>query len=106
MYKRQVPFPINFPQLLRFYTPNNAIHYLTVFDEWGEQKVTYLKRNGLKTSVLYRKTIQDKKISSTLVRSRLVSKKNWQELVPKTAHNLIDLYKLKERLVKIINQSV
>lgn len=101
-----VPFPINFPQLLKFYTPKNSIHYLTVFDEWGEQKVTYLKRNGLKTSVLYRKEITEKKISSTKVRSRLVSEANWQELVPKTAHSLLTLYKLKDRLKRIINQSV
>lgn len=101
-----VPFPINFPQLLRFYTPINAVHYLTVFDEWGEQKVKYLKRNGLKTSVLFRKTVDDKLISSTMVRERLLSRKNWKELVPKPVHDLVDLYNLRQRLIKIRNQSI
>lgn len=101
-----VPFPINFPQLLKFYTPKNSTHYLTVFDEWGEQKVKYLKRHGLKTSVLFRKSINDKKISSTMVRERLLSKNNWKELVPKSVHNFVDLYDLRQRLVKIRNQSI
>ena len=33
-----VPFPINIPELYRFYLPLDAVFYLTIYDEWGKRK--------------------------------------------------------------------
>jgi len=101
-----VPFPINFPQLLKYYTPETGIHYLTVFDDWGESKTNSLKRAGCKTSILFRKDISEKTISSTMVRELIVKKGNWESLVPKSSIQHIENYKIRERLLKIRNQSI
>ena len=101
-----VPFPINFPQLLKYYTPEEGIHYLTVFDEWGDNKTDKLKKYGLKTSILFKKDISEKNISSTMVRELLVKKGNWKELVPKSTARHLENYQIRERLIKIKNQSI
>ena len=101
-----VPFPINFPQLLRFYTPEAATHFLTIFDEWGERKLKFLKQYSLKTRVLFRKDIGQKFISSTLVRERLLSNGNWQELMPSATHEYVEHYKLRQRLMKYRSMSL
>ncbi|ADB41965.1 adenylyltransferase/cytidyltransferase family protein [Spirosoma linguale] len=100
-----IPFPINFPQLLKYYTPEDATHYLTVFDEWGDNKTNVLKRYGLKTSILFKKDISEKDISSTLVRELIVKNGNWKELVPKSTIKCLENYNIKERLLKIRQQA-
>lgn len=101
-----VPFPINLPQLLKFYTPTEGIHYLTIFDEWGDSKTNNLKRAGYKTSILFKKDIREKKISSTMVRELILKKGNWKELVPLSTANHLENFELKARLIKIKNQSI
>lgn len=49
---RFVPFPINRPELLKYYVPNTAVHIITVYDEWGEKKVQTLNQLGLQTHAL------------------------------------------------------
>jgi len=46
---RVIPFPINRAELIRYYVPPEAVHYLCVFDQWGERKVELLTNQGLKT---------------------------------------------------------
>ena len=101
-----VPFPINFPQLLKYYTPEEGIHYLTIFDEWGENKNDKLKKYGLKTSILYKRDNSEKKISSTMVRELIVRKGNWKELVPKSTAKHLEDYQLHDRLIKIRSQVI
>lgn len=101
-----VPFPINFPQLLKYYTPAEGTHYLTIFDEWGDNKTDKLKSYGLTTSVLFRKDISEKDISSTMVRELMIKKGNWQELVPKSTVKHLENWQLRERLIKMRHQSI
>lgn len=100
-----IPFPINFPQILKYYIPQNAIHYLTIFDEWGDSKNNILKQYGYKTEVLFKKDISEKTISSTLVREKISKNKNWGDLVPPASVRIIKSFNLKERLLKIKNQT-
>lgn len=101
-----IPFPINFPQLLKYYTPEEAIHYLTVFDEWGDNKTNILKRYGLKTSILFKRDISEKNISSTMIRELIIKKGNWKELVPKSTIKHLESYNIRERLLKIRQQAI
>jgi len=100
-----VPFPINFPQLLKYYTPEDGIHYLTVFDDWGDNKTDNLIRAGCKTSILFKKDVSEKKISSTMVRELIVKKGNWENLVPYSTIQHIENYQIRDRLLKIRSQS-
>lgn len=101
-----VPFAINFPQLLKYYVPENTIHYLTVFDEWGRKKTKSLKSKGLKVKVLYEKDISEKEISSTMVREYLVKRKNWKSLVPQSTVDGVERFRLRERLLFIKQQLI
>jgi len=33
-----VPFPMNVPELLKYYVPLDAIFFLTIYDDWGDKK--------------------------------------------------------------------
>lgn len=96
-----VPFPINFPQLLRFYLPEDCIHFLTIFDEWGKKKEQQLKNFGLTVQVLTDKDVSEKSVSATEVRERILKDRNWKELVPPSTHRLIESFKLKDRIRKL-----
>ncbi|MBS1529195.1 MAG: nicotinate-nucleotide adenylyltransferase [Bacteroidetes bacterium] len=80
-----VPFPINIPDLLPAFIPENAEYFLTVFDAWGEEKVKILKEvyGDSKVKVLFRKSQLEKQISSTLVRRMIRDNGPWESLVPK-----------------------
>ena len=36
-----VPFPINVPELIKYYVPLDAIFFLTIYDDWGRQKKSF-----------------------------------------------------------------
>ncbi|TXH77221.1 MAG: nicotinate-nucleotide adenylyltransferase [Lysobacteraceae bacterium] len=95
---RIVPFPINFPQLLRYYLPDGATHFLTIFDEWGRRKRAFLEQHGHKVHVLEESDINKKKISSTEVRNRILKGQRWQELVPEPCHHLLSSMDIKDRI--------
>ena len=38
-----IPFPINFPERLRYYAPLDAVYFITVFDNWGYRKAELLR---------------------------------------------------------------
>ena len=77
---RVVPFPISEPERLRYYLPEGAIHYLRVFDEWGEEKVRRLQDLGHDVVVL--DPGAEKLLSGTEVRVALRDGGAWQQLVP------------------------
>lgn len=37
-----VPFPINFPDLYKYYVPFDALFFLTIYNSWGEKKLRML----------------------------------------------------------------
>ncbi len=75
---RIVPFPINRPELLRYYVPGGATHLITVFDEWGEKKVRTLREHGLEVKVLQMRKIT----TGTEVRKLVVAGESVSHLVP------------------------
>lgn len=53
---RIVPFPINRPELLAYYVPSSTVHFITIYDEWGEQKLRKLLSLHAKVEVLWRRS--------------------------------------------------
>ena len=47
-----VPFPINIPELYRYYVPMDALFFLSIYDEWGKRKLDYFRSLALRTHVL------------------------------------------------------
>ena len=78
-----LPFPINCPEYLLQYVPNDAVYYMGVCDAWDEEKNKILRSLGLKTEILWRKKPEDKGITASWVRSCIATDHEWAHLVPK-----------------------
>jgi nicotinamide mononucleotide adenylyltransferase len=96
-----VPFPINLPELYRYYVPLDAIFFLTIYDEWGERKLRQFETLGLKTEVLWKKSPGEKGLSGALIRKKMGAGEPWEHLVPKSAARLMKGWDIPARLRNI-----
>ena len=93
-----VPFPINFPDLYRFYVPLDATFYLTIYDDWGKRKKAMFESLGLKIHVLWVKPIEQKGIRATEIRKKIAAVEPWEHLVPPATAVLMAKMGIIERL--------
>jgi nicotinamide-nucleotide adenylyltransferase len=98
-----VPFPINFPELYRFYLPLDAVFYLTIYDEWGKRKLDMFQSLGLNVEVLWIKSPEHKGISAGEVRRRMAEGERWEHLVPPAAASVMKRLGIPERLGRFKN---
>ena len=68
-----VPFPINLPELYRYYVPLDATLFLTIYDQWGRKKQALFASLGLNVEVLWEKPSHEKGITSTEIRQKIVA---------------------------------
>jgi len=102
---RVVPFPINFPELLKHYTPEKAIYFLTIYDKWGKRKQELMESAGLNVNVLWSRSEAEKGINATHVRDLIAEGGNWVELVPEGVVSVIKDYGIEERIRQIYHTS-
>ena len=93
-----VPFPINFPHLLKYYVPFDKVFFLSIYDDWGRQKKKYLESLGLNVHVLWEVPLEQKGISGQVVREMMINDQPWEQFVPKNVQNLIIKWHIIERL--------
>ena len=93
-----VPFPINFPELIFNYVPKDAKFYMTIYDEWSEEKKRSLEGLGCDVEVMWRRSNDEKEISGTEVREAIVSGAEWKHLVPKSVCDYVEANGLEERI--------
>ncbi len=77
-----VPFPINYPELIRYYAPPTARYFATVYDAWGEHKVEELHRQGFDVEVLWVRTMADRLTTGKEIRRRIREGEDWEPFVP------------------------
>lgn len=77
-----VPFPINFPELYRYYVPLDAVFYLTMYDSWGQKKLELFRSLELKTEILWTRPLDEKGLSAGEIRERMIHDDPWEHLVP------------------------
>lgn len=77
-----VPFPIHVPNLLKYYIPQHATMFVTIYDAWGEHKVRLFEQMGYPVDVLWRRTMAERFTTATEVRRRLQQGEAWESLVP------------------------
>jgi len=100
-----VPFPVNFPDLYKYYAPMDAVFFLTIYDEWGKRKLGYFSDLGLATHVLWEVPPEKKGLSAADIRTRIREKAPWTHLVPPAASKLLAEWDIRERLVYLTRQS-
>ncbi|WP_165497122.1 adenylyltransferase/cytidyltransferase family protein [Rhodococcus sp. ABRD24] len=90
--------PITDPDRLTVYLPSSAKSefFVTVYDEWGEQKAREIAALGYPTTTLWRRTYDERFTSGTFVRNAIRDGEPWEHLVPSgvssyiAENNLID----------------
>ena len=96
-----VPFPINFPDLYRYYVPMEATFFLTIYDGWGKRKLSLFRSAHLKTEVLWTRPREQKGITGHEVRRRMAEDEPWEDLVPSEAAELMKKWDVPGRLKKM-----
>ncbi|MFX0022117.1 MAG: nicotinate-nucleotide adenylyltransferase [Candidatus Hermodarchaeota archaeon] len=96
-----VPFPINVPELLKYYVPLDAVFFLTIYDDWGRQKKQFFESLGLKIHVLWEVTLENKGLSSSDIRQDMIKDKQWEHYVPKSVAKLMKDWGIIKRLKKL-----
>ena len=84
-----IPFPINCPEYLLQYAPKDAVYYMGMYDEWDEEKYKILRSLGLNIDILWHKTLEEKGITGSWVRSCIATDQEWAHLVPKSVYRYL-----------------
>ena len=84
-----VPFPVNFPDMYRYYVPMDALFFLTIYDDWGRRKQKYFSDMGLNIHVLWEVPPEKKGISASDIRTKMAKDFPWRHLVPKSVAELL-----------------
>jgi len=93
-----VPFPVNIPELYGYYVPLDATFFLTIYDEWGRQKLKQFKSAGLKVEVLWEKPQHKKGLRASDIRKRMATGGAWEHLIPPSTQTLMLKWSIPKRL--------
>lgn len=76
--------PITDPTRLASYlpTPSLSEFFVTIYDDWGEQKAREITALGYRTTTLWRRTHDERFTSGSFVRNAMRSGEPWEHLVP------------------------
>ena len=96
-----VPLPISEPLRYHHYVPMDAVFFLSIYDDWGRRKKEYFESIGVNVVVLREVSPEDKGISATTVREKLLNQEPWRHLVPRSVAALIDQWNLGQRLLDL-----
>ncbi len=100
-----VPFPISTPELYRYYVPLDGLFFLSIYDDWGRQKLHYFTSLGLATHVLRQVSPGEKGLSASEIRRRMASNEPWEELVPPAVARLLKQWDIPRRLQTVEQSS-
>ncbi len=93
-----IPFPMNRPEYITQYAPTDATYYMSICDEWGEERYQILKNLNLNVEVLWRRTEAERGITASEVRTCIEKGENWQQLVPRTVYEYVLSHGIDQRI--------
>ena len=93
-----VPLPIHDPEYYRYYVPTESVFFLSIYDDWGRQKMKYFESLNLKVHVLREVQPEEKGISGSDVRRSMAAGRPWEHMVPAAVASLLLEWNLPERL--------
>jgi cytidyltransferase-like protein len=79
-----VPAPINSPAKMKPYLPPPTVSTvcITVYDGWGDRKADLMRELGYRVDILWRRDLNSKIASGTMVRRAMRDGGNWRDFVP------------------------
>jgi len=93
-----VPLPISHPDRYRHFVPLDAVFFLSIYDDWGRRKLKYFESQGLKTYILRDVPPDEKGLSATKIRERMIRGEPWQNFVPRSVARYLEKWKITQRL--------
>lgn len=84
-----VPFPVSFPELYKFYIPEAAVFFMTIYDAWGRHKKKMFEDAGRTVDVMWERPLKDKGLSASEVRKSMAVGAAWQYMVPEGVADVI-----------------
>lgn len=96
-----VPFPINVPELLKYYVPMDVVFFLSIYDDWGRQKKKYLESLGLKVHVLWEVPLEKKGLSGSDIRRSMLKGESWEHFLPPAVVKLVNQWDIIKRIIKL-----
>jgi nicotinamide-nucleotide adenylyltransferase len=93
-----VPLPISCPDLYRYYVPPDAVHFLTIYDDWGREKLARFERLGLRTELLWQRPAAEKGQTASEIRARMLRGEPWGEFVAPGTRALLEAWRIPQRL--------
>jgi len=100
-----VPFPINLPRSYKYYVPLDAVFFVSIYDDWGRQKLDYFKSLKLTTHILREVAPEHKGVSASEIRERMIRGTPWTNMVPPGVSRLMEKWNIPDRL-KTIRKSL
>ncbi|MBY8985395.1 MAG: adenylyltransferase/cytidyltransferase family protein [Candidatus Lokiarchaeota archaeon] len=99
-----VPLPINVPELIKYYVPLDAIFFLTIYDEWGQEKRKHFQELGLKIHVLWEVPLEKKGLSSSDIRKAMIHNRKWEHFLPISVVKFMNKWNIPKRLKEIYSK--
>jgi len=96
-----VPFPINVPELIKYYVPMDALFFLSIYDDWGRQKKVYLESLGLKVHVLWEVALEEKGLSGSDIRNSMLKGESWEHFLPTSVVKLLKKWNIINRITQL-----
>lgn len=101
-----VPFPINLPELIKYYVPMDALFFLTIYDDWGKHKLNTFKNLGVKTDLMWTRTLEERFTTGKNVRNLIAMNEPWEQLLPTSVVTYIKKNKLDLRIKELKNENL
>lgn len=98
-----VPFPINVPELIKFYVPLNALFFVTIYDEWGKHKLDTLNSLGVTTDLMWTRNLKERFTTGKDVRKLIAAEQPWEHLLPVSVTKYIKNNNLDLRIKELKN---
>jgi cytidyltransferase-like protein len=95
-----VPFPLETPDQLPDFVPKTSPVFTTICEEWNRHKIKVLEKAGYKVIVLWEDV--KKEIDGINIRKMICEgDESWRKLVPQATIDVIEKYKIRDRIIKL-----
>lgn len=93
-----VPMPINYPDRIRYYVPEDGEFLLTIYDDWGMERKKIIEGLGYPVTILWTREDSSRVSSGTEIRQMMMEGKDWSHLAPPSVFRFAEEHKLADRI--------